>query len=277
MSLAPEPYASRRDTVAFLTCLLLAVVARAAPADYTATVASLLRSSILAPLVTLQHETELLRVRRREFETLLAQRDSAIAFAEQMEPLAAENLRLRSILGLRQRMPVRHVSGEVLHHPHPAGEITLLLTVGANQGVREWAPVVSPRGLVGHIQSVDAETSVALAWTHPDFRASATVMDSIAGIVVPRIGAGATSFLELREVAHRAEIPSGTIVHTAGLGGVYPRGIPIGRVRELVEEREGWSKTYLVEPVVHPATVSHVLVLLADGVDLRRAFSSAER
>lgn len=277
MSLAPEPYASRRDTAAFLTCLLLAVVARAAPAEYSASVASLLRSSVLAPLVALQHETELFQVRRREFETLLAQRDSAIAVAESMEPLAAENLRLRSILGLRQRMPVRHVAGEILHHPHPAGEITLLLTVGSEQGVTEWAPVVSPRGLVGHIESVNGTTAVALAWTHPDFRASATVMDSIAGIVVPRIGAGSTAFLELREVAHRADIPPGTPVYTSGLGGVYPRGIPIGYVRELVEEREGWSKTYLVEPAVHPATVSHVLVLLADGVDLRRAFSSAER
>ena len=51
---------------------------------------------------------------------------------------------------------------------------------------------------------------------------------------------------------------------TTGLGGVYPRGLLIGTVSVLTEEQVGLSKTYQIEPAVHPAAVSHVLILLAD-------------
>jgi rod shape-determining protein MreC len=154
----------------------------------------------------------------------------------------------------------------------PRRSVTMIVTVGAEDGVMEWAPVLAPQGLVGHVQRVDRTTSVVLAWTHPDFRASALALDSVSGIVAPRIGDGATTMLEMREVASQAEIPPGTLVVTSGLGGIYPRGIPIGRIRALVDEREGWSKTYLVEPAVQPAAISHVLVLLPDTTDVSDAF-----
>ncbi len=277
MSFSTEPFASRRDTVAFIVCLLLAVVARAVDERYSEPVAAALRQTVLVPLLSLQHQTELIRIRRAQFSTLMSQRDSAVVVAQEIEPLRAENERLRSILRLRQRMPVRHVAGEVLHQADPRRDVTLVLTVGGNDGVVEWAPVVAPKGLIGHIQTVDASTSVAMTWMSPEFRVSATALDSIAGIVEPRIAGEGTAMLLLREVAHRADIPDGTIVETSGLGGVYPRGIPIGRVRGLFAEREGWSKTYLLEPAVHPATVSHVLILLAGAEEVGRAFGSTAR
>ena len=38
------------------------------------------------------------------------------------------------------------------------------------------------------------------------------------------------TFLEFRGVAYRDTVATGTLVMTSGLGGVYPKGIPIGRV-----------------------------------------------
>lgn len=277
MSLSTEPFASRRDTVAFIVCLLLAVVARGVDDRFSEPVASALRQTVLVPLLSLQHQTELIRMRRGQFATLMNQRDSALVVAEEVEPLRAENERLRSILRLRQRMPVRHVAGEVLHQADPRRDVALVITAGANDGVVEWAPVIAPKGLIGHVETVDATTSVVITWMNPEFRVSATALDSIAGIVEPRITGDGTAMLLLREVAHRANIPDGTIVETSGLGGVYPRGIPIGRVRGLFAEREGWSKTYLVEPAVHPATVSHVLILLAGAEEVGRAFVPTAR
>ena len=278
MTLATEPYSSRRDTVAFITCLLLAIVARAAPESVTEPIATGMRETVLVPFISLQNRTALIRLRRVEFATLLAERDSALALADRSRPLADENQRLRAVLGLSARIVNSYVAGEVLHPVvDPRRAVTLIVTAGRNHGVVEWSPVVAPQGLVGHVQTVDARSSIVLAWTHPDFRASALALDSISGIVAPRIGDGATTMLELREVAHRAEIPEGAMVVTSGLGGIYPRGIPIGRVRALIDEREGWSKTYLVEPAVHPAVASHVLVLLPDTANLSDAFAPSRR
>ncbi len=72
----------------------------------------------------------------------------------------------------------------------------------------------------------------------------------------------------------------GTLLVTSGLGGadgVYPRGIPIGRVLRVAEEREGWSRSYVVRPAVHPAAVAHVIVLTAFAGAVRTAFDEDER
>ena len=81
----------------------------------------------------------------------------------------------------------------------------MTLTVGRNEGVVPFSPVVAPEGLVGMIETVDASSSVAIVWPHPDFRASAMSADGTAfGIVYPHLGRGATRFLlELRGVAFR--------------------------------------------------------------------------
>jgi len=53
---------------------------------------------------------------------------------------------------------------------------------------------------------------------------------------------------------------------TSGLGGVLPRGIPLGRVESLAEADAGWRKSYWLEPFVEPGSVTHVLVALDGGV-----------
>jgi len=63
---------------------------------------------------------------------------------------------------------------------------------------------------------------------------------------------------------------------TSGLGGVFPRGIPIGVVIGPAGEEKGWGRTYLVRPLIHPAELSHVMILTSTrpaGSDLRNAFT----
>ena len=272
-----EPYSSRRDTVTFVICLLLAVAARLTPLTYAEAIASGIRDTILFPFLRLQEETEQFRIRRIAFEEIAARADSADAVAGRLEGLEQENVRLRAILGLRARMPVRHVAAEVLHQTQPTEGATLIVSAGEQEGVRRWAPVVSLGGLVGSVQAVDRNTAVVHTWTHPDFGVAVTFLnDSVVGLVTPRFGEGLTMMLELRGVAYGGDIPAGTLVYTSGLGGVYPRGIPVGRIRSVLDDRVGWSRSFLLEPTVHPAAVSHVLVLLAEGGDLSNAFQERQ-
>ena len=50
---------------------------------------------------------------------------------------------------------------------------------------------------------------------------------------------------------------------TSGLGGVYPRGVPIGRVAGVRKEQLGWERIYRLAPLANPGHLSHVLVLRA--------------
>lgn len=272
-----EPYSSRRDTITFVVCLLLAVVARVAPLSYAEAFASGIRQTILFPFLRLQGETERFQIRRAEFERLAARADSAAATAARLDALRQENDRLRAILGLRARMTVHHVAADVLFQTQQTANNTLLVSAGEQEGVRRWAPVVAVGGLVGSVQSVDRHTAVVYTWTHPDFGAAVTALaDSVVGLLSPRFTEEATMMLELRGVSYSGDIPDGTPVYTSGVGGVYPRGIPVGRIRQVLDDRVGWSRSFLVEPAVHPAAVSHVLILLTEAGDVGDAFGPRE-
>jgi rod shape-determining protein MreC len=269
-----ERFTSRWDTLAIVACVLLAITARAVPVPVQEAVASAVRRTVAAPLLALEHQTELLRSSRARLRRLVAERDSALVMALRTEAVSEENQRLRELLALRDRLAGRAVAAEVLRQSGPTVGVALVLSVGSAAGVRPLTPVVAPGGLLGVVRSVDPEYSVAVLWTHPDFRVSAMTLDgSVFGLVSPAAATGPeTMLLQLTGVPYRDMVAVGTRLYTSGFGGVYPRGIPIGDVLGVAQEQEGVSRTYIIRPSVHPGAVAHVILLVAPDVDVSEAF-----
>ncbi|MEX0690705.1 MAG: rod shape-determining protein MreC [Gemmatimonadales bacterium] len=273
-----ERFASRRDTFAVVVCLALSVGARAAPDALQEGIASSVRGSVLAPFLALQQQAELFRTSRTRYVAVASERDSLALSAMLVAALREENDRLRDILSLSRRVGTAHVAADVLHQSGPLGGLVLLISAGRAQGVRPLAPVLAPLGLLGVVRSVEEHHSVVIAWTHPDFRASAMTPDgSVFGIVEPAArGDRATPLLRLSGVPYQQEVETGTMLLTAGFGGVYPRGIPLGRVLGVATEQAGWERTYYVQPAVQPAQASHVIVLLGAAVNLATVFGAGQ-
>nr|MBA3659722.1 rod shape-determining protein MreC [Gemmatimonadales bacterium] len=265
---------TRRDTVLFLACLTLSIVMLFAPARWGYETAGKLRQSVLYPLVWLQERAEEGRTSRVRFRAVTAQRDTAAFVAQGLPALRAENERLRALLGLKHRISTRFVAAEVLHQAQATDGRTLLLSAGGADGVAAFDPVVAPEGLIGVVLSISSHTSVAMTWAHPEFRVSAfTVGGNAFGLVGPsRGGDGA---LEFRGVPYRDSVPAGTLVLSSGLGGVYPKGVPIGTVLGVAREQEGWERVYQLRPAANPGSATHVLVLTAaQGQELAGSFPS---
>jgi len=279
MALGADRYASRGDTFAFLVCVLLSVAAMSLPARIRDPLTRGLRQTVLAPFLALQQQTELLSASLERYDAVVAQRDSAALAATFLPELRGENTRLRNLLGLGTRLSSGYAPAEVLREPEPTGALTFIVSAGRKQGVKPLSAVVSPDGLVGIVSAVDAKTSVVVSWAHPEFRASAMAADgSVYGIVAPHGTEGPRIWLlELQGVAYRQLVPTGTMILTSGLGGVLPRGIPIGTVVGVAGEAEGWERTYLIRPAVHPGAVTHVMILTGPPVrgDLRSLFESS--
>lgn len=246
-----------------LGCLILGAGALALPAGTAQSAASTLRDSAFWPLLWLQERAEEGRTSRGRFRAVQAERDSMAVATYSIKRLTAENDRLRALLGIRERSPHRTIPAEVLHQSTPTEGRTLLLSVGRDAGVAAGDPVAAPEGLIGVVLSVATRTSVAMTWAHPDFRVSAVTEDgSILGIVAPSPTLDASeAFLEFRGVAYRDTVSTGVLVMTSGLGGIYPQGIPLGRVAGIRREQLGWERVYRLMPLGNPGHVSHVLVL----------------
>ena len=269
---------TRRDTVLFLLCLGLSLFGLFSPVPWGRRVADTLRETVLFPLVWLQTRAEEGRTSRVRFRQVTFERDSTAYLSQFLPSLRAENERLRQLLRLSRRLNAGYIPAEVLHQPQAMDGRTLLLSAGSRQGVVLFSPVVAPEGLIGMVSSVSSKSSVAMSWAHPEFRVSAfTVSGNAFGVVAPsnegRNGEGA---LEFRGVPYRDSVPLGTLVLSSGLGGVFPKGIPVGTVIGTVREEAGWERVYRLRPAANPGSAAHVLVLVGSpqARDLAGAFPS---
>ncbi len=254
---------SRGDQFLLLACLALSLGAIALPERWSYGLATSLRGTALVPVLWLQERAAEGRTSRSRFQELQAERDSAAYAAQTLPEVLAENERLRALLGLQRRERMGSIPAEVLHQTVPTDGQTLLLSVGRSSGVTAGSPVVAPDGLIGVVITASQGSSIAMTWSHPEFRVSAASAEgAVLGIVAPSPNTDASeTFLELRGVAFRDTVPAGTAVVTSGLGGVYPRGIPIGRVMGVRKEELGWERIYRLAPMANPGRISHVLVL----------------
>ncbi len=246
-----------------VACVVLSLVALVLPPPIRSAVAGALRGTVVVPLASLQERAEVSRRAVLAYDASVRVADSIRLQAGQADVATAENERLRRLLGLGAALKWGFVPAEALHGRGLGDDYTMTLTVGRNEGVEPFSAVVAPDGLVGMIETVDARSSVAIVWPHPDFRVSAMSADGTAfGIVYPHLGAGATRFLlELRGVAFRNSLRPGTLIVSAGLGGVYPRGIPVGTVLSELKTAEGWARNYLLRPAVRPVDATAVMVV----------------
>ena len=253
----------RRDTLLLGACVALSVLTLALPQAVRDPFAAAMRRSVVAPLLSLQYNAELTRRAWEARERTRAERDSVVLAAMTAPELERENARLRRMLGLGRRLRWGFVPAEALFSRSPGEEYTVVLSAGSRAGVRPFSPVVAPEGLVGMVKMVDPTMSIAIVWPHPDFRVSAQSADGSAfGIVAAHLGDEPDRYLlEMRGVPLRTSLTPGTLIVSSGLGGVYPRGIPIGVVQRELRTSEVWANTYLLRPAVLPADVSTVMIL----------------
>jgi rod shape-determining protein MreC len=243
--------------------------------------ASVLRNSALAPFIGLNSVIIETRERAVATDTLRAVINALTVEVQSLATADEENRRLRDLLLLRDRLPTGWIAAEASRPGLQASEGIFYLDVGGADGIRERAPVVTREGLAGVVRGPLQGGSQAegMDWSHPEFAASAMSADGlITGIVESRRGAfREQDGLVLLGTEFNTLLDSGTVISTSGLGGVFPRGIPIGRIeRVLVEpgpdgEQEadadlrGFERNYVVTPFVDPGEMTLVLVERADS------------
>jgi len=257
---------ARADILLLAVAIILAIMALMVDAT---PVAQVLRRTVVAPLVGLQQGSERWRNAWLEREAIALKRDSSALRAMNAQALVAENDQLRKLIGLGRRLQWGFIPAEALQTSVEQGfdfVTTVTLTAGTNAGVKKGSAVVSPEGLVGQVITAEPTMSIAILYSHPDFRASAMSGDRTAyGTVYPHSTGTSIRdrqyFLELRNVPFRSVLKPGTAIYTAGLGGVYPPGIAIGTVTRELESTEGVSRTYLLVPAVNPSNLTSVLIL----------------
>ncbi len=149
---------------------------------------------------------------------------------------------------------------------------TLTINRGTNDGVAVDDPVIVALGLVGKIVSVTPTTSEVLLITDSEGQVSALVRGSTGsptfGIVEGTYKR--TSRLEaegnLQMLLRRDDnVNVGDLVLTSGLGGVYPKDIPVGKVEQIQLDGSGLLKTAYISPLVNFDSLEEIYIIEKSG------------
>jgi rod shape-determining protein MreC len=155
------------------------------------------------------------------------------------QAIASENALLREQLGWRENLPWRLLPARVLVKDPTNWWRSLYINLGSDDGIIENAPVLSPLGLVGKVEKVGSHRSLVRLVGDQYCKVSAMLAASpqqeIAKPAHGTIMPGADTSLNPRLVDFHhlpvgMEPEPGAKVVTSGLGGGYPRGIPIGHI-----------------------------------------------
>ncbi|MDQ8145011.1 MAG: rod shape-determining protein MreC [Gemmatimonadota bacterium] len=258
----------RLDTALVVACVLAALTLRSLAPARRDPIARAVRETFVAPLLAGQSSVTRSERALREAAALRRATDSLTRLAQGATALAAENATLRGLLGLAPQVAWGYVVAEALPASAPGGAATRLLSIGARDSIAPLSPVVTAAGVAGLVATVDDRSAVMLTWAHPDFRVSAMSEDAGAvGIVTAHASnRGGEGLLELTGVPFRTLLAPGTLIVSSGLGGVFPAGVPVGKVLRVLSDEGGWVRSYLVDPAVPLPSLSGVLVLRAPRV-----------
>jgi rod shape-determining protein MreC len=146
--------------------------------------------------------------------------------------IARENARLRQLLAWQKLTPWKlKLANVVLAEPANWWR-TVQIDLGLRDGLRENLPVLTPDGLVGRVASVSLTRSQVALIGDPACGVSAVVDNAARDLGVIKSGAAMLdpSLLLLNYLSRNAVVKPGQNVFTSGQGGVFPKGIPIGKI-----------------------------------------------
>jgi rod shape-determining protein MreC len=175
-----------------------------------------------------------------------------------LEEARLENDRIRALVQFAKTENLPSIGARVIGRPTDSWEGTILVDRGTNDGVKVGSPVIASGGLVGQVVDVTPiDAKVRLVTDSASGVAVIVQRTRAAGVVRGSIS-GALSL----DFVDKATPPvKGDVLITSGLGGVYPKGLVVGDVSDVVNAPSDLFPQVTVLSRVPISKIEEVLVL----------------
>jgi len=151
---------------------------------------------------------------------------------------------------------------------------TIIVDRGENDGIVEGMVARNEKGVVGQIIQVSPNYAKILLANAPSSAIDAMVQKNrVRGILK---GAGKHGFT-LYYVLKKADVAVGDKIITAGIGGVFSSGIPLGRVSAVRKKQRGMFQEIEVEPWVDFQRLETVFINLTERLTWEAEMNNLSR
>ncbi len=203
----------------------------------------------------LEEENARLKEELAEYQKLEAKYYSAIN----------ENAQLRKLTGLIEKHSDFEIElCEVTAFAQSVTQSGLVLNKGSSSGIEQGDSVITDTGLVGYVSTVGLNYCEVVTVLDVSFKAACKVARTRETVIAEGdfalMGEG---IFKLPYLSNTGDIKKGDIIETSGYGGVFPKGIIVGTVKEVKLEQNGRSSYATLEPVADIGRLSWVYVVKA--------------
>ncbi len=202
---------------------------------------------------------------RNEIENLKIENAQLQNKLDKAELSSLETDELRKLLSLKEAYPeMEFEAAQVIARDPSNWYNTFVIDKGAVDGIATNQPVVSEdKTLVGRISEVGTTWARVITLNDPGHSAGAEVVRSGEyGIVDGDSTVSGNGTFKLSFISKNANIIVGDRIVTSGLGGIYPRGLTIGKVLEIRPDLQGISQYAVITPEANIEKLRTVLVMM---------------
>ncbi len=196
-------------------------------------------------------------------------KEEVLSLREQLIDLETDRtdaVRLRELLGFKERLPHSLVGARVLAYDPTPGSRTVWIDRGSNDGVAKGQGVVNPEGVVGVVTKTTPQDAAVLLLIDPRSAVAGETKEKGARGLIRgqekslsfdrRFWVGRMEYLE-----NRSDLNPPEEVVTSGLDRVFPQGLPIGEVKAVERDESGYFLAAEILPAVDFAKLREVVVL----------------
>lgn len=178
----------------------------------------------------------------------------------QLKEQSLENQRLRAMLDFKPRVPYQTVGAQVIGRSADNWFSFITIDKGAKDGLSKGMAVMTVNGLVGQISGVTERTSRILLILDENSAVSCLIQETRENGIVEG-GTKSNGVLIMTGLPRDAKVKKGDHVLSSGLGGIFPKGLFLGRVARVENEPYGISKRAVIMPAENFNALEEVLVI----------------
>ena len=174
-----------------------------------------------------------------------------------------QNERYRQMLSVTEpEYSFQYVAADVVSVPGNGWNYTFGINAGSRSGIARGNVVVSESGLVGKVIEVGLNWATVSCFIDPQISVGAMVLSTgDVGVTEGTLELKNRGLCRVSYLKRSSTVNRGDVVCTSGLGGVYPKGILLGTVTELVYDDNGLNLSAILQPSVSFSDLKEVFVI----------------
>jgi len=173
--------------------------------------------------------------------------------------LQQQNKRLLQFLDFKEKNQYELVLAQVVGIDSSNWSRAIFINRGSRDGIRANLPVVTHEGVVGRVIEASADSAKVLLVTDPRSAVDALIQSSRdTGIVV----GDDERHARMKYLPLEANLKTGDLVISSGLGGIFPKGLVVGRVTGVMKQKFGLFQEAEIAPIANLSRLEEVFVIV---------------